>query len=270
MIVIERQFNNGPAKEYNVFPQEEADEKGIEYVYWTDVDEGEWGLTDDGYVQECHKIYEMNSGPDEYALQFKYTVGRPIVKFKRGTGKIADKSAFSFMKFAEKGAYWTSSPQTWAEREAKRSRMHRAAWIWAQLFLIRRGDLSQKDWRRIGESWRDGEEIPAASARVLFKQPEILKMATKKLVEVMSDAGVEQEDVVEMYTEFIDQNKDSNKHASQVLEALRDLRDMAGLNPRMPKSKKSGADLEGMMNELQAAENDVDEIEVSDAKSLPS
>ena len=40
---------------YNVYRKEEADEKGIEYVYWKMVEPGGYAISDDIYVAKCIK-----------------------------------------------------------------------------------------------------------------------------------------------------------------------------------------------------------------------
>ena len=38
------------AKTYEIYTQEEADKEGLEYNHWRDAGEGQWALSDDGFV----------------------------------------------------------------------------------------------------------------------------------------------------------------------------------------------------------------------------
>ena len=48
-VVIKHKDDRGH-KEYKIYTKEEADSAGIKYVHWYDAEEGEYALSDDGYV----------------------------------------------------------------------------------------------------------------------------------------------------------------------------------------------------------------------------
>ena len=52
MHVIKRKVNN-ILRSYQIHSQKEADDLGMEYVYWKDAQEGDNALSDDGYVGVC-------------------------------------------------------------------------------------------------------------------------------------------------------------------------------------------------------------------------
>jgi hypothetical protein len=51
------------ATSYSVYKESEAKDKDIKYKYWRDADEGEYGLSDDGYVAKVvtRSVYSSNS-----------------------------------------------------------------------------------------------------------------------------------------------------------------------------------------------------------------
>lgn len=262
MYLIEREIKEG--SEFPVYTREEADERDIDYVNWKEVSIDDWGLTDDGYVGRCLNIYEMEQ-ENHIAYQIKYPFARPIVRYTKDQSTIVGNPRLEFLKYLETGGYNYSRPQTWSEREAKRRRTERAAWLWAQLFVIRGGRLSDEDWRFIGNTWRPDEKEPGKSARVLFRNDDIQRLATSKLIKIMSQSDVDVEYVIGKYKEFLgDQMEDGDPEIT--LETLRDLARMAGMNPEeIPEATGDDPmmdDFSDMTRDLEDAEEDVRPVSV--------
>ena len=54
----------GKMRKFNIYTQDEADKKGCLYIEWKHADEGDYALSDDGYVGEClsRKVYTDKKG----------------------------------------------------------------------------------------------------------------------------------------------------------------------------------------------------------------
>jgi len=232
MYEIERRFKNRPGT-YPVYSQEEADEEGVAYEVWYDVGEGQWGLTDDGYVMMCHRIYNLGCPGEgsQFGRQFVYTVGRPICNFSTRDWSLVGSPVFLFLPYLKTGGFQYSVPQTWQEAEVKQRRTKDAVALYAQMFLLRQGRLREADWDQIGRVYRPDQECPRKTVRRLFKEEEVRDMAARKIREILVGAGMTEEEVVGMYRDLFEHSIEAN-HTSTALETLRDLRDMMDLKPQ--------------------------------------
>ena len=52
MDVIKRRVG-GKMRTFNIWTQKEADDKGYFYIEWKHANEGDYALSDDGYVGDC-------------------------------------------------------------------------------------------------------------------------------------------------------------------------------------------------------------------------
>jgi len=273
---IERRFG-GTYDTYPVYTADEADRRGLDYHDdWTQVDEGEWGRTDDGYVQQCHKIYEMDRS-EGYALQLVYTAGRPIVSFRvEDDHSIVEKApSFEFLPYLRTGGYQYAKAKTWQEAEAEKRRTARAVQAWASFFILRSGCLTDEDWVAIGRVYRTDDAIqdPGATARRLFKIDEVQRKAMQRLAELVVDAGEDPEDVVEKYDRLFDEAVDGDAEDKRVaLDVADRLRDMLQMNPdRRPQPNQGDGDgLDALIDRTETAEQEVGRIEEADAEVLPS
>ena len=72
---------------YSVYRKKEADEKGIDYVYWKMVKPGGYAISDDDYVAKCinRKEYPSNHDKDNVYLRFPwgYTFFNPKYASKK-------------------------------------------------------------------------------------------------------------------------------------------------------------------------------------------
>jgi len=60
-VVVNHTKANGGTKAYTIYTKEEADDRGIDYVYWKDAEEGDWALSDDNYIAQVIKVKEYPS-----------------------------------------------------------------------------------------------------------------------------------------------------------------------------------------------------------------
>jgi hypothetical protein len=232
MYKITRYFNN-QKKQYPVFPQEEADDLGLSYRHWILVEEDGWGISDDGYVMRCHNIYRMDVKKEgRYTLQFTFTVGRPMAQFRIEDDTMIGDPTFDFLPYLEKGGGFShSTPTTWQEHEARKTRTKNAVWLYAHLFIARRGRLTDEDWGLIGEVHRPDQDQPARAAKRLFRQDTIKDMADDEVARILNENGETPQDLVQKYNDLFEMCLEAG-HSSTGLELIRDLRDMHGMKPQ--------------------------------------
>jgi len=274
MYRIKRRFG-GVWDTYPVFTATEARDRGLAVVDWPLVDVGEWGRTDDGYVMQCHDIYEMKRRKG-FALQFKYTAGRPIAQFYDSGGgcrEIQRTNDFRFLDYLRTGGYQFSKAQTWQQREAKKTRTERACQAWAQFWILRDGQLKDSDWATIGRTYRTDDAVPkpGATAKRLFNEPEIQRKAMATLAELVVDAGESPEDVVEKYNELFEEAVEGDADEKEVaLDVADRLRDMLNMNPdRRPDPNNAETGMNSLLGHVEEQEAQVQSIEDADLNELP-
>jgi hypothetical protein len=272
MYRIERRFGGGEAEAYPVYTVDEARQRSLAPVDWPRVGIGEWAVTDDGYVQECHDIYEMERRKG-VALQFKFTSGRPIAIVSEDLETIHKAPDFRFLDYLRTGGHQYSKPQTWQEREAKKTRTERACKAWAAFWVMRQGELQDSDWAKIGRVYRTDDAVPEpqATAKRLFNESEIQQRAMNELAKLVVGAGEGPEDVIEKYNELFDETVDGDPDEKQVaLDVADRLADMLGMNPdRLPAPNEARDDTSGLIDVVEEQEAQVQEITDATNDALP-
>lgn len=272
-IHVTRHFNNTPG-EYPIYSVAEAEERGLEFTHWTQArwditDEEVWAVDDSG--EHVVRVFDASQLGDRdgnrYAIQYKLTVGRPIAQYWTDSHEVSNQTEYYVEEYLEEGGYSYSRPQSWQEREARRNRTKRAVELYARLMLRRRGDLSDEDWRRIGEVYRPDEKNPEATARVLLRQDEVRTMASRRIAEILTDADLTKDDVVQMYEELFEEALQA-EHTSTALETLRDLRDMHDMKPdEVEQTAEATFGLDQLQENVEEAEAEV--IDDDQQQALP-
>ena len=65
MYVISINHKNVGKTNYNVYREEEAKKEGLDYVHWKEAQQGEWAVSDDGYVALVIKRKEYRDKPNK-------------------------------------------------------------------------------------------------------------------------------------------------------------------------------------------------------------
>lgn len=186
MDIITRRIG-GKAQEFKIYPQEEADAAGIEYVYWKQAQPGDWALSDDGYVGEClqAKAYTDSRRPNR---------ARRLVTLSFGRMWVYPSARLEYLPRKARGAYSYCSPKTWSEVEARKTRTKRTVHAYALMVIDGQG----VDWKKLGLIYRPDQRIPAATVRRLFKQEAIREMIDRRFRELISARGITEGDVIDM------------------------------------------------------------------------
>ena len=186
MEYIDRKFkkNDYQTVTYPVYTQEEADERQIEYSPWRECGEGQFGLSDDGYVAECI-----------YLRKYKE---KSQVTFPYGRQWIGD-SRLCYEPHRDTGEYSQIGTRTWDEMEAKKTRTKNAVKVYAEMML----SGEPIDWALIGKVYRKNQERPDLTAKRLFKSEKIQKMLDKEIQKALVDRGIEKGDILDMILDAI-------------------------------------------------------------------
>ena len=180
----------GKMRSFKIWTQKEADSKGYFYMEWKHANEGDYALSDDGYVGEClsRKVYTDKKGRT-----------KTFVKCAHGGQGVTNSGKFMYEPNKEAGTYSHVKPGRWEEKEARTTRANNA--VSAYVADIIQGN--KPDWDRIGKIYRPDQKIPAATARRLFKKQRILDMVDKKLTDILTDKGITKDQVIDLQLEAL-------------------------------------------------------------------
>ena len=212
-------YHGGERRKFSVYSQEEADTLGIVYVPWREAQQGQWALSDDGYVGECLKVYTPGPHARGSATQ---------IALSFGCGWDPPNNKLTYLDRVANRAWTTSSTDHWTEIEVRRKRTKKAILVYVMMFLSGGGI----DWPQIGIIYRKDWEgnDPGGRMERYFKYPAFVKAVQDKLMEVLSARGKSKEDIFQMLDEAFAMAR-GNKDAKTMRVVAVDYAEMAGMFP---------------------------------------
>ncbi len=206
---------NGINKLFPVYHYKEVD--NIQYKHWRDVDKGDYGISDDGYIGEClsKKVYTDKKGRTKTYITMCYGVqwGSPNARLLYEPNKKA-------------GIYNQVKPRSWKEREAGKTRTKNVVTAYVKQLL----SDSKVDFKQLGKIYRPDQDIPEATVRRLFKQKEIQAMVDKKLDELLTNKGITQEMVLDLHLKALEM-AESKSDVSNFLRATENFMKLLDMEP---------------------------------------
>lgn len=180
---------------YEIYTQEEADNRGIDYVYWKDAtEEGQYVITDDNYVCEVRKIYESKKGDRQIVLS-------------GGRCWDNDSAEINYEAYKEVGNFQFNKPQTYMQREIKNFRSDFIIRFYARLRAqgVKHNDMP---WDHMGRMYRPDTPAPVVTVKKLFRSKETMKEVSKQVAEIMDEKGLTEENLLDKYMDLLEMAKD--------------------------------------------------------------
>jgi hypothetical protein len=205
-----------------VYSKQEADEQGIVYVPWREVNQGEWAITDDDYVAEClhANVYTNRKARTRRMLRFVF--GKVVV----------GNSPVIYQKFKDRGDFNRIKPQDPNSEVNFRQRYRNFAYMYAQM-MVYRGFVN---WTMLGKAFNPMAANPKYNAKRLSKLPKMQKMINDEVKKALMDNDITADSVIKMVLEASDMAK-SKKDATNMLKAADMLMDV--LQMKVKKGAKS-------------------------------
>jgi len=179
METLTRNLKTGERTFY-IYTKEEADAKGIKYVYWKDAEDGGWALSDDGYVAECYGVKEYTSKRLRSG-----DVRKKYIKLAFGVYWTNKYSKCLWLERKTIGDYSNVNPEGWQDKEARKERTRRLVKLYAHMFM-----MGKMDWDLLGQVYRKDQKNAAATARRLLKQERIQQMVSEEIQQLLTDHGI--------------------------------------------------------------------------------
>ena len=201
------------AKTYEIYTEEEASKEGLEYSHWKDAREGEWALSDDGFVSKVikRKSYKGTDKIDNVYLRFAW--GYTFYNPRRGGGSL---------KVKGRKSNTTMTGKRPIEVKAKQKKMQNLAMVYAQTMNTEDtiakvcGDVSSNEDRRIKR----------------YMRTEVFKdMVRKELTRLLSDHGMTEDYTLDLLGSTIKKAQDKGD-VTNLMRAIENLQDMHGMKDK--------------------------------------
>jgi len=227
--------------EYTIYTKKEADELGLEYKDWKECVNGENGVTDDGFVGVCIRVWENRYKGGKVVFTAKtFPMGTGVVFT---TGKI---HRLDYLNRARPDIYYFGNKGTPDYRmglTAKESEMFAKIYaltmdsFWSYKFVRPWvNDKRAKFWGKVFMETKPGRKIVA-----------------KEVTQMLDDMGYDDENVMNLLMEGLDMAR-TKKDCGNFNRAVETLIKLRGLEKK-PISEKHVLTLNADLSKLIASEN---------------
>ena len=198
---------------YSVYRKEEADEKGIDYVYWKLVKPGGYALSDDNYVAKCikRKEYPSNHNKDNIYLRFPwgYTFFNP--KYASKKLKVSGRKTNTTM--TGKPMLEVVSKQDMMKNLAK---AYSVTWDYNLAIDMVLGNYTPTEFKK----WKRR-----------MKTEVFEKMIKEELADLLTDHGLDKTYTLDLFAKVISMAQDK-KDVTNLMRAVENLQGMHGMKDK--------------------------------------
>ena len=198
---------------YTIYRKEEADKKGIDYVYWKMVQPGGYAISDDNYVAKCinRKEYPSNHDKDNIYLRFPwgYTFFNP--KYTSKQLKVSGRKTNTTM--TGKPMLEVKSKQDMMKNLAK---AYSVTWDYNLALDMVLGSYTPSEFKK----WK------RAMKTEVFE-----KMIKEELADLLTDHGLDKTYTLELFAKVIKMAEDK-KDVTNLLRAVENLQGMHGMKEK--------------------------------------
>ena len=198
---------------YTIYRKEEADKKGINYVYWKMADVGQYAISDDDYVAKVinRREYPSNHNKDNVYLRFPwgYTFFNP---------KYASKK----LKVSGRKTNTTMSGKPMLEVKSKQDMMKNLAkaysvtWDYNLALDMVLGSYTPTEFKK----WKR-----------MMKTEVFEKMIKEELADLLTDHGLDKTYTLELFAKVIEMAQDK-KDVTNLMRAVENLQGMHGMKEK--------------------------------------
>ena len=198
---------------YTVYRKEEADKKGINYVYWKMADVGQYAISDDEYVAKVinRKEYPSNHNKDNIYLRFPwgYTFFNPKYASKRL--KVSGRKTNTTL--SGKPALEVKSKQDMMKNLAK---AYSVTWDYNLALDMVLGSYTPSEFKK----WKR-----------MMKTEVFDKMIKEELADLLTDHGLDKTYTLDLFAKVIEMAQDK-KDVTNLMRAVENLQGMHGMKDK--------------------------------------
>ncbi len=212
MYEIEINHREGP-KTYKVFREEEANESGLAFKHWREVEEGDYGASDDGYVSQVisKRVYTSSSGRNSIYLRFPwgYTFFNPKYPSKK-------------LVVAGRKTNVTFTGKSYIEVQSGQDKMKNLA----QMFALKPDYDLAIEWALGAVTSSQRRKWKRTMKSEVFK-----KMVRDELQKLLFEHGLTEKYTLDLLEDAIKVAKDK-KDVPSMMRAVENLQDMHGMKEK--------------------------------------
>ena len=205
--------NNFKSQTFQVFTKQEAKEQGLKWKHWGEAKEGEYGISDDGYVAEC--IYRKVYGEK---VEYTYPYGR---QWLTAWGKLEFEPHWKSNNFS------TISTKSYNDLEVRK----KGADLAMDAYITYKLAGKSPDWGVIGKIYRPDQDNPVVAAKRLFKTKQVKKMIQDKLKDVLTDKNIDEGFVLDVIKDAIEVAK-VKEDSGNMIRAAKELSEFLDMKPK--------------------------------------
>ena len=198
---------------YNIYRKEEADKKGINYVYWKLANVGQYAISDDDYVAKVinRKEYPSNHNKDNIYLRFPwgYTFFNP--KYASKKLKVSGRKTNTTM--TGKPMLEVVSKQDMMKNLAK---AYSVTWDYNLALDMVLGSYTPSEFKK----WKR-----------MMKTEVFDKMIKEELADLLTDHGLDKTYTLELFAKVIEMAQDK-KDVTNLMRAVENLQGMHGMKDK--------------------------------------
>jgi hypothetical protein len=213
MFTIEINHKDQGKVAYKIYPKDEADEKGIKYIYWKEAEAGDYAISDDEYVAKVisKRNYKSNHDTPNTYLRFPwgYTFFNPKYPTKR-------------LKVLGRKTNVTFTGKSHIEVQAGQDKMKNLAMMFA---LKPDYDLAI-EWAMGAVTDSERRKWTRTMKSETFKV-----MVRDELQKILSEHGLTEDYTLDLFERTISMAKDK-KDVTNLMRAVENLQDMHGMKDK--------------------------------------
>ena len=194
---------------YKVFDKKEADSNEIEYKYWREANEGEYGISDDNYVAKVISRAQYKSSSIYIRFPYGYTFFNP-------------KYNSSKLNFTGRKANNTISGKPLWEVISKGQKMRNLAMVYAQTMDY------DKSINHVLDNPTDNQKV---MWKRRMKKEKFQDMVRDELQKLLQEHGLTEAYTLELLEETIKKAKDKGD-VTNLMRAVDNLQDMHGMKDK--------------------------------------
>ena len=194
---------------YKVFDKKEADSNEINYKYWREANEGEYGLSDDNYVAKVISRAQYKSSSIYIRFPYGYTFFNPNYNSSK-------------LNFTGRKSNNTISGKTHWEVISKGQKMKNLAMVYAQTMDY------DKTIEHVLDNPTDNQKV---MCKRRMKKEKFKDMVRDELQKLLNEHGLTEEYTLELLESTIKTAKDKGD-VTNLMRAVDNLQDMHGMKDK--------------------------------------
>jgi len=198
---------------YNVYRKQEADDKGIKYVYWKMVQPGGYALSDDNYVAKCINRKEYPSNHDKNNIYLRFPWGYTFFNPKYASKQLKVSGRKTNTTMTGKPMLEVKSKQDMMKNLAK---AYSVTWDYNLALDMVLGSYTPSEFKK----WKR-----------MMKTEVFEKMIKEELADLLSDHGLDKTYTLELLAKVISMAEDK-KDVTNLMRAVENLQGMHGMKEK--------------------------------------